>query len=62
MLLSSAQEHCKENFGDDPGCCGFSGGLFLREEMVVGTLVCFLVACLAFSEKNMLQCLLEPEI
>lgn len=64
MLRSGAQEHCKENFGDDLGFCGLSVDsgdcLFLREEMAAGTLVRFPVACLDSSEKkkNILQCLL----
>lgn len=31
MQLSSAQDHCKENFGDDPGSCGLSGSMFVPE-------------------------------
>lgn len=54
--LSSAQEHFKENSGDDSGFYGIpvhSGDyLLLREEMAVGALVCFPFACLAFSEKK----------
>lgn len=29
MQFSSAQDHCKENAGDDPGCCGLSEAMFV---------------------------------
>lgn len=50
MQLSSAQDHSKENAGDDPGCLKLC--LFLGDEVVVGTSMCFPIACLAFTEKN----------
>lgn len=31
VLLSSAHDHCKENFGDDPGCSGLSGAMLVPE-------------------------------
>lgn len=54
--LSSAQEHFKENSGHDSGFYGIPvhlrDYLLLREEMAVGTSVCFPFACLVFLEKK----------